>query len=165
MKFSYNWLQNFFEQKLPEAEKLADLLTMHSFEIENFEKKGSDCLFDAKILPNMAHHCLSHRGVASEISAVLGIPMRTSSVSLKDAPVGKTSAKLEIDVSDSNLCRKYVGRIIENLEVKQSPKWLKERLESIGQKTINNIVDAANFVIFEIGHPMRAFDLDKLDSV
>ena len=162
MKISYNWLQNFFEQKLPDAEKLADLLTMHSFEIESFEENGNDFIFDAKILPNMAHHCLSHRGVSSEISAILEIPMRTSSVSLKDAPVGKTSAKLEIDVSDSNLCRRYVGRIIENLEVKQSPKWLKEKLESVGQKSINNIVDSANFVMFEIGQPMHAFDLDKL---
>ena len=164
MKISYNWLQNFFEKKLPDAEKLADLLTMHSFEIESFEKNGNDFVFDAKILPNMAHHCLSHKGVASEISAILAIPMKTASVSLKDAPVGKTSSKLEIDVSDSNLCRRYVGRIIENVEIKPSPKWLKDRLESIGQKPINNIIDAANFVMFEIGQPMHAFDLDKLNS-
>ena len=164
MKFSYNWLQNFFEQKLPEAEKLADLLTMHSFEIENFEKKGSDCLFDAKILPNMAHHCLSHRGVASEISAILGIPMKTASVSLKGVSIGQTYSKLEVDVSDSNLCRRYVGRIIEGVEIGHSPKWLVERLESVGQKSINNIVDAVNFVMFEIGQPMHAFDLDKLSG-
>ncbi|MBM2818143.1 MAG: phenylalanyl-tRNA synthetase subunit beta, phenylalanyl-tRNA synthetase beta chain, partial [Parcubacteria group bacterium] len=157
--------QNFFEQKLPEAEKLAGLLTMHSFEIESFEENGNDYVFEAKILPNMAHHCLSHRGVASEISAILGIPMKTASVSLKGAQIGKTSSELEIDVLNSNICRRYVGRIIENLEVKQSPRWLKERLESIGQKSINNIVDAANFVMFEIGQPMHAFDLDKLDSV
>jgi len=164
MKFSYNWLQNFFEQKLPEAEKLADLLTMHSFEIENFEKKGSDCLFDAKILPNMAHHCLSHRGVASEISAILGIPMKTASVSLKGVSIGQTYSKLEVDVSDSNLCRRYVGRIIKGVEIGHSPKWLVERLESVGQKSINNIVDAVNFVMFEIGQPMHAFDLDKLSE-
>ena len=164
MKFSYNWLQNFFEQKLPEAEKLADLLTMHSFEIENFEKKGSDCLFDAKILPNMAHHCLSHRGVASEISAILGIPMKTASVSLKGVSIGQTYSKLEVDVSDSNLCRRYVGRIIKGVEIGHSPKWLVERLESVGQKSINNIVDAVNFVMFEIGQPMHAFDLDKLSG-
>ena len=164
MKISCNWLQKFFDKKLPDAEKLADLLTMHSFEIESLEGNGSDYIFDAKILPNMAHHCLSHRGVASEVSAILEIPMKTASISSKVAQIGKTSSELEIDVSNYNICRRYVGRIIENLEVKQSPRWLKERLESIGQKSINNIVDAANFVMFEIGQPMHIFDLDKLNG-
>lgn len=164
MKFSYNWLQNFFEDKLPDAGELADLLTMHSFEVESFEKKSDDCIFDAKILPNMAHHCLSHKGVASEIRATLDFQMKDFSIPLRETKIGKTSAKLEIDISDSNLCRRYVGRIIENVEIKSSPKWLKERLESIGQKSINNIVDAANFVMFEIGQPMHAFDLDKLSK-
>lgn len=145
-------------------EKLADVLTMRSFEIEGIEQKGDDYVFDAKILPNMAHHCLSHKGVASEISAILDFPMKDFSISFKEAKIGKTSAKLEIDVSDSRLCRRYVGRIIEGVEIKPSPKWLKERLESIGQKSINNIVDAANFVMFEIGQPMHAFDLDKLSK-
>lgn len=162
MKFSYKWLQNFFEEKLPDAPKLADLLTMHSFEIESFEKNGDDYVFDAKILPNMAHHCLSHKGIAREISAILTFPMKDFSVSLKEAKIGKTSAKLEIDVSDSSLCRRYVGRIIEGVEIKPSPEWLRERLESIGQKSINNIVDAVNFVMFEISQPMHVFDLDKL---
>lgn len=164
MKFSYNWLQNFFNGELPAQERLADVLTMHSFEIEGFEQRGNDYVFDAKILPNMAHHCLSHRGVASEISAILDYPMKNFSVSLKESKIGETPAKLEIDVSDSSLCRRYVGRIIEGVEIKPSPKWLKERLESIGQKSINNIVDAANFVMFEIGQPMHIFDLDKLSK-
>ncbi len=164
MKFSYNWLQNFFDKKLPNAEKLADILTMHSFEIESFEKVGDDYVFDAKILPNMAHHCLSHRGIASEISAILAFPMKNYSVPLREVKIEKTSAKLEIDVADNNLCRRYVGRIIEHAEIKPSPKWLKERLESVGQKSINNIVDAANFVMLEIGQPMHAFDLNKLHS-
>ncbi|MEK7157608.1 MAG: phenylalanine--tRNA ligase subunit beta [Patescibacteria group bacterium] len=162
MKFSYNWLQNFFDEKLPNAQKLADVLTMHSFEIESFEEKRGDYIFEAKILPNMAHHCLSHRGIAGEISAILSFPMKDFSISLNEAKVSKTSSKLEIDVLDSNLCGRYVARIIENIEVKPSPKWLAERLESVGQKSINNIVDAANFVMFEIGQPMHAFDLDKL---
>ncbi|MDE1988086.1 MAG: phenylalanine--tRNA ligase subunit beta [Patescibacteria group bacterium] len=164
MKFSYNWLQNFFERELPAPEKLADVLTMHSFEVESIEQKGYDYIFDAKILPNMAHHCLSHRGVASEISAILDFPMRDFSISLKDARAGKICAKLEINVENSNFCRRYVVRIIEGVEIKPSPKWLKEKLESVGQKSINNVVDAANFVMLEIGQPMHAFDLDKLNS-
>ncbi len=164
MKISYNWLQKFFDEKLPDAEKLADLLTMYSFEIESFGKVGDDYVFDAKILPNMAHHCLSHRGIASEISAILAFPTKNFSVSLKEAKIGKTSSKLKIEVADLNLCRRYMGRIIEGVEIKTSPKWLAERLESIGQKSINNIVDAANFVMFEIGQPLHVFDLNKLRS-
>lgn len=164
MKFSYNWLQNFFEDKLPDASRLADILTMHSFEIESLEEAGDDNIFEAKILPNMAHHCLSHKGVASEIRALLDFQMKDFSIPLKEAKTEKTSVKLEIEVENPDLCRRYVGRVIEGVEIKSSPKWLKERLESIGQKSINNIVDAANFVMFEIGQPMHAFDLDKLSK-
>lgn len=163
MKFSYNWLQKFFDEKLPNAQKLADVLTMHSFEIESVEKNGDDFIFDAKILPNMAHHCLSHRGIASEISATLDVRMKNYSISLKEAKIGKTSVKLKIDVVNDTFCRRYIGRIIEGVEIKSSPDWLKERLESFGQKSINNIVDVANFVMFEIGQPMHIFDLDKMN--
>lgn len=164
MKISYKWLQNYFEEKLPAPEKLAELLTLHSFEVEGVETREKDWVLEVKILPNMAHHCLSHSGIASEISAILSTPMKQFSDSLKDIKTGQTKKKLEINVLEQNFCRRYVGRIIERVEIKPSPQWLKERLESIGQKSINNIVDLANFVMFDIGQPMHIFDADKLCS-
>ena len=71
MKISYNWLQSFFDKKLPSPDKLADLLTFHSFEVEQVKKDGSDWVLDIDILPNRAHDCLSHLGIAREISVLL----------------------------------------------------------------------------------------------
>jgi len=69
MKISYDWLQSFFQKKLPNPEKLADLLTRHSFETEFVRQIGNDYLLDVDVLPNRAHDCLSHLGVAREIAA------------------------------------------------------------------------------------------------
>ena len=71
MKVSYNLLQRYFTKKLPPAEKLADLLTFHAFEIEGMEVKNGDTVLDVKVLPDRAHYALSHRGVAREISFIL----------------------------------------------------------------------------------------------
>ena len=73
MKFSYNWLQSFFTNKLPEPNKLAELFDMHSFEVESVEKKKKDYVLDIDVLPNRAHDCLCHIGVAREISAILNL--------------------------------------------------------------------------------------------
>jgi len=73
MLFSFNWLQSFFKNKLPEVKKVADALTMHSFEVENLKQKRQDWVLDIDILPNRAHDCLSHIGIAREIGAVFGI--------------------------------------------------------------------------------------------
>jgi len=72
-------------------------------------------------------------------------------------------SNLKIDNQDDK-CFRYMGRIIRNIKVKPSPQWLKNSLESMGQKSINNIVDATNYVMFDIGNPIHIFDLDKLES-
>ena len=72
--------------------------------------------------------------------------------------------KFSIKIDDGKLCRRYIGRVIENIKVGSSPVWLKEKLETLGQRSINNIVDATNFVMLEIGQPMHAFDADKIGS-
>lgn len=193
MKISYNWLQSYFSKKLPEPNKLAELLTMHSFEVEDFKeirstkheirnksekinskKETKDWIFDIDVLPNRTHDCLSHIGVAKECGVLLGYKMKNTSpnpsllrkgeegLPLTKGEVG--GGELKIQVKDPELCRRYMGRVIENIEVKESPKWLKERLEAIGQKSINNIVDATNYVMFETGQPLHAFDSNKLES-
>ncbi|MBI5004682.1 MAG: C40 family peptidase [Candidatus Lloydbacteria bacterium] len=163
MVISHNWLQSFFKEKLPVPEKVAELLTMRSFEVESFEKRGDDTIFEIDILPNRAHDCLSHRGVARELAALLSLKLedggKKSSFELVKVP-----RALSVRIEDEKLCRRYVGRTIENVKVVPSPDWLRLRLESIGQKSINNVVDATNYVMFHLGQPMHAFDADKLAS-
>ncbi len=169
MKISYNWLQSFFDKKLPKPEKLAEALTMHSFEVEEIHEvrlqksPKSDFILGIDILPNRAHDCLCHVGVAKEISAILNLKIKNQKSKLQFKNQ-KSKNNLKIEIQEADLCRRYIGRIVEGLEVGPSPKWLKERLEAIGQKSINNIVDAANYAMFEVGQPLHVFDLDKVDG-
>ncbi len=160
MKVSYNWLQSYFEEQLPKQEKLAEVLTMHSFEVESVEEVNGDKILDIDILPNRSSDSLSHRGIAKEISSVLNIKIKSNDTQIIETP--HPDNVISIDVEEPTLCRRYVGKVIENVKVGPSPLWLKERLEAIGQKSINNIVDATNFVMFDMGQPLHAFDIDKL---
>ncbi|MFO0718412.1 MAG: phenylalanine--tRNA ligase subunit beta [Candidatus Paceibacterota bacterium] len=165
MKVSYNWLQKYFNKKLPEPSDLSDLLTMNSFEVESVEKyEGGDSVdfvFDIKILPNRAHDCLSHRGVAKEISALLGYPLKIEETK-DDLSTSFVSGAIGINILDENLCRRYSAIVMKDISVGPSPQWLIDFLHAIGQKSINNIVDSANYVMFSLGQPLHVFDLDKL---
>ncbi len=161
MNFSYNWLQSFFKSNLPKPEKLADLLTMHSFEVEGIEKRGKDFLLDIDVLPNRSSDCLSHLGIAREISALLGKKMKVLKDNNRDK---KDSSLLKVQVESEKDCPRYTAKIIESVKVGSSPKWVKERIESCGIQSINNIVDIANYVMLEIGQPLHAFDYDKVSG-
>ncbi len=166
MLISYNWLQKYFEKKLPTPEKIAEGIIFHSFEVEDLKKLKDDTIFDIKILPDRAHDCLCHYGVAKEISVIFDIEIRPElelEFQKEIKVLENQKSNLKIDNQDDK-CFRYMGRIIRNIKVKPSPQWLKNSLEPIGQKSINNIVDATNYVMFDIGNPIHIFDLDKLES-
>ena len=165
MTISYNWISEYIKNKLPKPEKLADLLTMHSFEVQNIEKRDNNYVFNIDILPNRAHDCLSHIGVAKECSALLNNKLQIPKSKLKEDRKLKTDDFINVEVKDKNACPRYTARVITDIKVGPSPKWIQERLKTIGQKPINNIVDATNYVMFEMGQPIHAFDLDKISSV
>ncbi len=158
MKISYNWLQAYFEDKLPAPEKLAERITFSFAEVEGVEKKGDDTILDIKVLPDRACYALSHRGVAYEVSAILGIPQKSM---VYPAPEVKETRKLKVSVEAPELCSRYMARVVENITAKQQP-WVKMHLESIGQRSINPVVDGANLVMFDRGQPLHAFDADKV---
>jgi phenylalanyl-tRNA synthetase beta chain len=158
MKISYNWLKSYIPE-IPDIEKLADIFIYHLCEIEGIEKKTNDTIFDLNILPNRAHDLLSHQGVARELASLLNIKC-LDPTSLYKIPKSK-STDLRVEIQ-SHKCRRYMSRIIKGVKVGPSPIWVKEHLESIGQRSINNIVDAANIVMFDCGQPIHCFDLDKV---
>lgn len=137
---------------------------MHSMEVEGIEKVGNDFVLDAKATPNLNHSCLCHRGIAREVGVITDIKVSEYSREFKDFQISKTAKNLSVNIVDSKSCRRYIGRIVENIKVGPSPKWLAEKLETLGQRSINNVVDATNFVMLEIGQPMHAFDADKLGT-
>jgi len=166
MKISYNWLQSFFNKKLPAVEKLAELLTMHSFETEVIGKDNSDHILDIDVLPNRAHDCLSYNGIAREISVLLGYEFNLVDYSkkLKEDSDKLANELVEVEIKEKELCPRYVARVISDVKIESSPRWIQERLKVCGLRPINNVVDIANYVMLETGQPLHAFDLDKLLS-
>ncbi|MES3031868.1 MAG: phenylalanine--tRNA ligase subunit beta [Patescibacteria group bacterium] len=160
MKISYNWLK-WYIPEAPDAEKLADIFTYHVAEVETVEKKGDDTIFDIKILPNRAHDLLSHQGVARELASLLNIKYVDPTPKYKIPASQPTKLKIEINTKKD---RRHVGRIVRNIKVVPSPQWVIDHLASIGQRSINNIVDATNIVMFDCGQPTHAFDLKKVEG-
>ncbi len=163
MKVSKQWLDKFFDAPLPEASVLADALTFHAFEIDGIEKVGSDDVLDVKVTPNRGHDALSHRGIAKELSAILKLPLAHDPFNNK-SDISKKTGEVTVTLH-TPLCRRYIAGYIKGVKVGPSPKWLKDRLEAIGQRSINNVVDATNFVMFNTGQPLHAFDAGKLGSL
>ena len=123
----------------------------------------NDTVFELEITPNRPD-CLSHIGIARELSAYYGKELKYPETEIKSEILEKTSDNVKVSIEDSNLSRRYVTRILKNVTVKESPKWLKERIEAVGLRSINNIVDVSNFILMEMNHPNHVFDLDKIEG-
>ena len=160
MLISYNWLKSYIPN-LPEAQKLADIFTYRLCEVESVTDKGSDTVFDINILPNRAHDLLSHQGIARELAGLLGLSFVDPIESYKVPPASATTLSVTLDTP---LVRRFSARIIRGITIAPSPKWMVEHLEAIGQRSINNIVDATNIVMYDLGNPCHAFDLAKIGT-
>lgn len=162
MKFSYNWLSTYFESPLPSAEVLADKITFHSSEVEEIIPVGDDTVIDVKVLPDKSAWLMSHRGLAKEVSVILNQPLKKD-LFIKQLSLKEGKGSVVVDIKTSG-CDFYGAALINGIKVGPSPVWLKTRLETVGQRSINNIVDATNYIMFELGQPLHAFDADKLNS-
>lgn len=129
---------------------------------ENFAKHQGmdDVTFELKVTPNRAD-CLSHYGLAREISCLLNRPLKTMENKIQ-AKEDSTQKRVGLEVKAKDLCPRYTGRFISEVKVGPSPEWLKNRLESVGINSINNIVDATNYVMMELGQPLHAFDANEI---
>ncbi|MFH1643148.1 MAG: phenylalanine--tRNA ligase subunit beta [Patescibacteria group bacterium] len=161
MIFSYNWLQSLIKQKLPEPKKVAELLTMHSFEIDELKKVGTDYVFDIAVLPNRGHDCFSHEGIIREIVTLMGIKYTTLDIQLKEDESIQAKDFISVEIKDKE-CRRYVAGVMIDVKLGESPDWLKERLMACGLRPINNIVDVANYIMLETGQPLHVFDAEKI---
>ncbi|KKR62426.1 hypothetical protein A3G48_04070 [Candidatus Nomurabacteria bacterium RIFCSPLOWO2_12_FULL_40_42] len=165
MKISYNWLK-WYVPEAPSAEKLVDIFNYHLCEVESVEhrvfNKEEDWILDLKILPNRAHDLLSHQGIARELTSLLNIKFIDPTPKYK-IPESKPT-KLIQTIESSN-CRRYMGRVIRNIKIGPSPEWVIKHLEAIGQRSINNIVDATNIVMFDCGQPAHVFNLSRVKNL
>lgn len=119
-----------------------------------------DVTMEVNITPNRAD-ALSHIGVARDLCAIYDLKLKYPNIDLKET--GKKSEELAaVEIKDSEKCPRYIGKVVSNVEIKESPEWMKKRLKSIGLRPINNVVDVTNYVLYEVGQPLHAFDLDNL---
>jgi phenylalanyl-tRNA synthetase beta chain len=159
MRFSRDWLAEYVE--LPESlEELSDALTAGGLTVEYTTPVGGDVVLDLEVTPNRPD-CMNHLGLAREVSVLCGGALTAPRVDLDeiDAEVDDAAS---VEVVDPALCPRYAARVVEGVEVGPSPQWMQDRLEAIGVRPINNVVDVTNYVLWETGQPLHAFDLDRL---
>jgi len=159
MRISLDWLSEFVD--VPSDRKgLEARLTMLGLGVASSVTVGADRVLDLEVTTNRPD-CLSHLGVAREVAAAFGKALRARPVEVPE------SSKLAretvcIEIEDVRGCARYCGRVIEHVRVQPSPAWLANRLSALGLRPINNVTDATNYVLMELGHPLHAFDLDGL---
>jgi phenylalanyl-tRNA synthetase beta chain len=158
MKVTYNWLKDFVQIKLA-APALAEKLTMAGLEVTSLEEKDGDFVFEIEITANRPD-LLSVIGIAREVAAITKQKLRVTSYQL---PVTKKNKlPFKINIENKKDCPLYTAKIIKGVGVGPSPDWLRGRLELIGCRSVNNVVDITNYILSEWGEPLHAFDLDKL---
>lgn len=157
MRVPFEWLKEFIEIKGSPSD-VAHKLTMIGLEVETIEEIDDDIVFEINVTPNRPD-CLSIIGIARELSAIYNIPIKF--------PEHSISAEIKeldfnVDIIDSDLCHRYAGRVVKNVKIAPSPDWMIKRLQKCNIRAINNVVDITNYVLLELGHPLHAFDLDKI---
>jgi phenylalanyl-tRNA synthetase beta chain len=160
MNISYNWLKDLVEISLPPKE-LAKKLTDVGLAVEGIHEFGDDFVFDIDLTSNRGD-CLSHLGVAREISVITDSKFQISNFKLEESSESGTQNSRLVKIEDTDLCHRFTARVIRGVKIGASPEWLVKRLEAVGERSINNVADITNFVMHELGNPMHSFDLNKL---
>ena len=171
MRIPSTWLSEFVSIDLS-RDHLVDLLTMGIAEVESVSEVEGEDVFQLELKPDRGD-CLSVEAVAREVAALANVPFQhPGSLSIdagfevrtivREGESGMAGGIVPISIEDPDLCPRYAGCVVEGITVGPSPEWLQRRIRQVGLRPVNNVVDATNFVMFEIGQPLHAFDLDKL---
>jgi phenylalanyl-tRNA synthetase beta chain len=159
MKVLYNWLKEFVELAAP-PEELRSRLSLSGTAVEALEQTAAGPMLDAELTSNRAD-CLGHYGIAREAAVLYGLPLKPLDPRPRESSE-QASSTTRVQIDAPELCGRYTARVLRGVKVGPSPDWLRQRLEALGQASINNIVDATNYVMLELGHPLHAFDMDLL---
>ncbi len=159
MKFSLAWLGDHLDDP-GEADRLAARLTAVGFNVEVRETVGDDEVWNVEVTTNRPD-AMNHRGLAREAAAAGCGTLRPLAVRLVEGEVPVTSL-VRVAVEDPVACPRYCARVVRGVTVGPSPAWLAQRLERCGIRSVNNVVDATNYVLLDVGQPLHAFDLARL---
>ncbi|MBL8762031.1 MAG: phenylalanine--tRNA ligase subunit beta [Phycisphaerae bacterium] len=162
MNISVAWLNRYLQPANVSPDEAERSLMDAGFPIESRETlEGGDVRLDVEITSNRGD-CLSHLGLAREIAAKTGRSLLAPVTPLPNATGGPITPLLSVDNTQPDACPLFTARLIRGVKIAPSPAWLVSALESVGQRSINNVVDVTNFITFELGHPCHVFDLKKL---
>lgn len=159
MKFPLGWIRQYVELP-PDETAVARAFTLSGTEVEGVESVEGETVFDFNVTVNRPD-CMNVYGLAREASVVFGLPLAEPDCRCPEAG-GPASALASVAVEAPDLCPRYVARVITGVKVRPSPPWMQKRLLQCGLRPINGVVDATNYVLLELGHPLHAFDMGKL---
>lgn len=159
MKILYDWLKEFVTVPFAPGE-LRERLSLAGIAVEGLADSVAGPLLDLDLTINRPD-CLGHYGVAREVAALGRTQLQPVSVSLPEAGE-KAERATGVEIESPDLCDRFTARVLRGVKVQPSPDWLRKRLEALGQAPINNIVDATNYAMLELGHAMHAYDMDRL---
>jgi len=160
MKVAYNWLKEIVDVAAP-AEELASRLALSGTNIAAIENGAHGAVIDAEVSSNRPD-CLGMFGIAREISAIYGLPLKHIAPRPAESRSAKASDAVSVKIDAPELCGRFTARVVRGVKIQPSPAWLKNRLEATGVASINNVVDISNYVLLELGHPLHTFDYDLL---
>jgi len=159
MRVVYNWLKDFVEVAATPPE-LASRLALSGTNIAGVENSPHGHVIDTEVSSNRPD-CLGHYGIAREVGAIYKLPLKHVAPKPQEA-AAKASDAVKVEIQSPELCGRFTARVIRNVKIQPSPKWLKDRLEASGVASIGNVVDISNYVMLELGHPLHTFDYDKV---
>jgi phenylalanyl-tRNA synthetase beta chain len=168
MIFTFNWLSEFVTVTMT-PDKLAELLTMAGLEVESItpliepETNRADWLFTIGVTPNRGD-CLGIKGIAREVAALTGADLKVAAARSRGNNPDSVDSRVKVSIEDARLCARYSVRILDEINIRPSPAWLRFRLEACGIRAINNVVDITNYVMLESGQPLHAFDFALLPA-
>jgi phenylalanyl-tRNA synthetase beta chain len=159
MKVVYTWLKDFVDVTATPQE-LASRLALSGTNIGGVENGAHGAVIEAEVSSNRPD-CLGHLGIAREVGAIYKLPVKPVLPKLAES-TAKASDAVRVEIQTPDLCGRFTARVIRNVKIQPSPKWLKDRLEATGVASISNVVDVSNYVMLELGHPLHTFDYDKV---
>jgi len=160
MNISLDWIAEFVDLDGMDTAEVAESLTRAGLEVEGSEQTGKDTILEISVTPNRPDW-LSHLGVARELAAIYGLELKLPDFSVVEAST-PVEAMTTIDIEAPDGCSRYSGRVVTGIRIGPSPDEISARLESLGVRSINNVVDATNYVMLELGQPLHAFDYHRL---
>lgn len=159
MKFPWSWICEHI--KLTQtAEEAGELISMRGLTVDAVEADGDDWILDIDILANRPD-AMCVRGIARELSAITGVGLEPLKLNFHEL-TKRAGEYAGITIEAQDLCHRFTGRVIRNIKNRETPEWMRRRLEQVGMRSLDLLVDITNYVLWELGHPVHGYDLNLL---